>query len=354
MLSKAMVSRGIVELKPTDLRPLSERPLASVLIANYNYGRFLERAIASVLRQTYQDFELIICDDGSTDNSADVVQSYACKDPRIHLIAKENGGVASALNAAYDASTGDLIALLDADDEFFPDRLDSVVKAAKDSPRCGLFVCPVVVINEHGKILRNRLPRHMDQGWLAQKMLEGYAPVFPPASGVTLRREVAERVLPLPLEWRRWADLVLRERAALLCPVSGLDHPEAYYRIHGANATGMAGPTSLRQVSSAIEQARRFISSQAKFIRQVYGVEIDDGRWEGSRLGELVLVQRLLSGRTLTTSEVRHQSWDGVRSIVWILLSALPRPLGIRLFRLWYGEWPSKRFLRRIIRLNRF
>ena len=82
------------KLRPIELAPLPDNPLVSVLVANYNYGQYVGEAIESVFQQTYPHFEIIVCDDGSTDDSRDVISRYQEKDPRVRLLAKANGGVA--------------------------------------------------------------------------------------------------------------------------------------------------------------------------------------------------------------------------------------------------------------------
>src|ERR1700688_3577180 len=110
-------------LAPIHLERLPDRPKVSVLVSNYNYAEYIAQAIDSVLEQTYQNFELIICDDGSTDNSRTVISGYCLRDPRISLITKENGGQASGFNAAFASSTGELMCFLDSDDIFRPAKL---------------------------------------------------------------------------------------------------------------------------------------------------------------------------------------------------------------------------------------
>ena len=112
---------------PLSLPALPEQPLVSVLIPNYNYGHYVGRALDSLLAQSYPHFEGIVCDDGSTDDSRAIVARYAGRDARIRLLAKENGGVASALNAAYRQCRGDIVCLLDADDFFASGKLERVV-----------------------------------------------------------------------------------------------------------------------------------------------------------------------------------------------------------------------------------
>ena len=115
-------SETINGLHPIGLLPLPKEPLVSILVSNYNYGRYIGDSIQSALDQTYPNIELIICDDGSTDDSVSVIEPYLQKDPRVRLIRKENGGQASGFNAAFAASRGEIIALLDSDDRFLPGR----------------------------------------------------------------------------------------------------------------------------------------------------------------------------------------------------------------------------------------
>ncbi len=106
------------DIVPLRLPALPAQPLVSELVATYNYGHFIGRALDSLLVQSYPHFEGMVCDDGSTDDSREVVARYAQRDARIRLLEKENGGVASALNMAYRACRGDIVCLLDADDFF--------------------------------------------------------------------------------------------------------------------------------------------------------------------------------------------------------------------------------------------
>src|SRR4051794_30087692 len=95
-------------LEPVTLRAIGKQPLVSILVGNYNYADYIRQTIESVLVQTYAKWELIICDDGSTDQSIAVIESYLERDRRIRLLRKPNGGHASALNAAFSVCRGDL------------------------------------------------------------------------------------------------------------------------------------------------------------------------------------------------------------------------------------------------------
>ena len=101
--------------------------LASIIIPAYNAERYISEAIESVINQTYTNWELIIVNDGSTDNTEKIAQSYAQKDSRITYITQENKGVSVARNIGYNASKGDYLGFLDADDYWLPDNLDEKI-----------------------------------------------------------------------------------------------------------------------------------------------------------------------------------------------------------------------------------
>ncbi|MEO1180761.1 MAG: glycosyltransferase, partial [Cyanobacteria bacterium J06636_28] len=105
--------------------------LVSVIISNYNYGRFITEAIESVLNQTYSNVELIVVDDGSTDNSRDIIQSYS---HRLISVFQENSGQGAAFNVGLTQASGDIICFLDADDYYRPDKLEKVVAAFETHP----------------------------------------------------------------------------------------------------------------------------------------------------------------------------------------------------------------------------
>ncbi len=103
----------------------------SVVIPAYNAGKYIGRAIDSVLAQTHQADEIIVVDDGSTDNTAEAVQSYGEK---IHFIRQENAGASVARNTGIEAATGEWIAFLDADDEWLPDKLKLQTEHLRRNP----------------------------------------------------------------------------------------------------------------------------------------------------------------------------------------------------------------------------
>lgn len=104
-------------------------PEISIVIPVYNCGKFIEETLNSILNQTYSDFEIIAIDDGSTDNSAEIIETCAKKDSRIKLIKQENAGVSCARNKGIQLSQGEYIAFCDADDLYLPTTIETLVNA---------------------------------------------------------------------------------------------------------------------------------------------------------------------------------------------------------------------------------
>jgi glycosyltransferase involved in cell wall biosynthesis len=131
-----------------------DKPLVSVVIATYNMADFLPLAIQSVIAQTYQNIEVLIVDDGSTDGSADAVAPFLA-DPRVRYQKQGNGGQAVAKNRGIRESKGDYVAFLDADDLWTPDKLEAQIPLFSASEAVGIVYSAFAYIDERG----NQLPR---------------------------------------------------------------------------------------------------------------------------------------------------------------------------------------------------
>ena len=112
-------------------------PKVSVVIPLYNKAPYIKRAINSILSQTVQDFEIIVINDGSIDGGEKIVEEYC--DSRIHLINQENKGVSVARNKGVEASSSDLIAFLDSDDEWLPEFLETILRLREIHPKAGIY-----------------------------------------------------------------------------------------------------------------------------------------------------------------------------------------------------------------------
>src|SRR5690242_14976762 len=115
---------------------MGQQPSVSVIIPTYNRARFVGEAVASALAQTLPPLEVIVVDDGSTDDTADVVARL--NDPRVVYLRQENAGPATARNTGVEAARGDLIALLDSDDRWLPRKLELQVPLFEGDGKIGL------------------------------------------------------------------------------------------------------------------------------------------------------------------------------------------------------------------------
>jgi len=139
--------------------------LVSVIIPLYNKRNYIGRTIQSVLDQTISDFEIIVIDDGSLDGSSDVVKSF--QDNRIQLFWQENQGVSAARNNGVKRASADFIAFLDADDEWLPNHLRTLLQLRDKYPYAGAFTTAYRILDANGKIRSTNyraIPEHPFEG----------------------------------------------------------------------------------------------------------------------------------------------------------------------------------------------
>ncbi|MFN4033315.1 MAG: glycosyltransferase family 2 protein, partial [Fimbriimonadales bacterium] len=211
---------------------MMSNPLISVIINNYNYGRFVAQAIESALAQTYPHKEVIVVDDGSTDDSRAVLQRY---EGRVRLILKENGGQASAFHAGFAAAQGDVICFLDSDDYWAPSLLERVASVWRAD--LAMVEWRLECVDAEGKPLGKQLPnRTPPTGDLRRHLLRSISYPWTPTSANAFARRALEAIFPLDETlWRISADLPLLLAAPFYGALEFLHEPLTYYRIHGAN-----------------------------------------------------------------------------------------------------------------------
>src|SRR5215831_20336805 len=125
-------------------------PRVSVILPSYNHERFVGLALDSVLAQTYQDFEIVITDDGSTDRSVEVLTAYRQRDPRIKLFVNRVNYETHSVNNCIQHSSGQYLAMLSSDDEFSPAKLATQVSFLDDHPEVAAVFTDARIVNEHG------------------------------------------------------------------------------------------------------------------------------------------------------------------------------------------------------------
>lgn len=233
-------------------------PLVSIIINNYNYGRFLRAAITSALAQSYKRTEVIVVDDGSTDESQAVIAGFG---ERVVAVLKENGGQGSAFNAGLAASSGEVVIFLDADDLLMPETVARVVSVFHSRPEVAKVMYRMAVVDACGRptgavkpaphvpLLSGDLRRHVlafpdDLPWL-------------PTSGNAFCAAVLRRIMPIPeAEYRILADFYLSHLTPLFGPVAVLPAVGAQYRVHGGNNYEVTG-LDLAQIRRTIVHWRQ-------------------------------------------------------------------------------------------------
>lgn len=133
---------------------MSNQGLVSVIVPAYNAENFIGETLNSVLSQTYEKIEVIVVDDGSRDLTAAIVKNAASRDRRLKLLRQSNLGVAAARNLAIERSSGEYIAPIDADDLWYPSKIEKQILSLESAgPKAGASYCWCVSINERGKVL---------------------------------------------------------------------------------------------------------------------------------------------------------------------------------------------------------
>jgi len=235
--------RGGVGAEETSEAPIrdgrvTDQPRFSIVINNFNYGRFLSRAIDSALRQDYPYVEVIVVDDGSTDESPAIIAGYA---DRCIAVLGENRWQGAAYNAGFRASRGDIVLFLDSDDVLYPQAASAIVRAW--TPTTAKVQFPLEVIDAAERPLGHRMPNLPFVAGDVRALLfaYGYYP-SPPGSGNAFSRRMLERVMPLDEEaWRVGSDGVVIGLAPLYGEVVSLPQPLAGYRQHDSNHSEMSG-----------------------------------------------------------------------------------------------------------------
>jgi glycosyltransferase involved in cell wall biosynthesis len=200
----------------------------SVVIPTYNYGRYLRDAVDSVLAQTYAPLEVLVIDDGSTDDTADVAASYG---DRIRFIRQQNAGVGAARNNGIALARGEYLAFLDSDDIWLPQKLEKQIARFEADPELGLVHCGAERFDESGVI-----SVWLDglEGWIAPRLLDLDAAVITAGSGIVVPKRVAEDVggfdvrLPPSEDWDFSYRIAVRYRVGFVREVL------VRYRQHGA------------------------------------------------------------------------------------------------------------------------
>ena len=225
--------------------------LVSIIVNNYNYGRFLRQAIDSALKQTYSHIEVIVVDDGSTDNSREIIASYGDK---IIPVLKENGGQASAFNAGFAVSQGELVSFLDADDYLFANTVERIVSVWK--PGIAKVQYYLDVVDTGGNFLGTYPPRErrLDRGEVLPILLEKGRYETSVTSGNSFNRSGLNKIFPIPeTKFKISADSYLVTLVPFDGQVFSIEQNLGAYRIHGDNLWALSQKIEIEKLAKFVQ-----------------------------------------------------------------------------------------------------
>jgi len=205
-------------------------PLVSVIIPTYNGSRFIRETIQSVLDQTYNNLEIMVVDDGSTDDTSLIVKSIT--DQRITYIQQKNAGVSPARNHGITVSKGDYIAFLDHDDVWLPCKLEKQLSLFEQNPKVALIYSDAFIINENNFIMGKY--SHKIKFFRGRIFKELFSSCFITILTVVIKKSVFLEVGPF-LPYKICEDYDLLLKCAAKYPIDYIDEPLAKYRVHGSN-----------------------------------------------------------------------------------------------------------------------
>lgn len=216
---------------------MRSRLRVSVVVCNHNYGHFIEQAIESVLDQTLAAHQILVVDDGSTDDSVRLVRQLQAS---LTLIEQPNRGQRAAYNTGFAAVTGDVVVFLDSDDRLLPDALASIEAAFADEQVARVHF-RLALIDREGRQTGAVIPSHLAEGDLGDKLRAGILFLAAPGSGNAYRVSALRQIMPLPLDARdmHCADFFTGYGSALLGRVRVVGAaPLGQYRVHSQEMSG--------------------------------------------------------------------------------------------------------------------
>lgn len=221
----------------------------------YNGERYLGQAIDSILAQTFTDFEFLILDDGSSDGSLAIIQSYASNDARIRVISRPNTGIVGALNEMIGKARGELIARMDADDVARPDRFEVQVRYLEQNPDCVLIGSRVLLIDSDGDPLMV-MPTPLSHEEIEEGLLNFGGQLIHHPSTMIRRRSLLEIGGYRP-ECREAEDLDLFLRLAEIGRIANLAEPLLNYREHFRKSSIVRAEAFANNIFRIVQEARR-------------------------------------------------------------------------------------------------
>ena len=320
----------------------------SIVLPNYNYGRFIGEAVESALRVDWPDIEVIVVDDGSTDHSLDVLAGFG---GRVTVIEQENAGPRVACNRGFAESHGDVVIFLDSDDVLEP----SIAREVAHVWRAGISKVQVQMrrIDGHGEERGRAFPAFRftpTPTQIRHWMTATAAYPTPPGSGNVYARDFLERLFPLDDRCGDATDSACLAAAPYLGDVVTIAKPLVRYRVHGANRSGLlADPVRFTQQIERAYRRHQFAMEVGGHATAGHDPRAIEPLFRGRHLLQMrVAERRICSGPPPLPADGRlRMLWDSIANIfapgpesaghrlvasIWCLATLLaPAPIARRL-----------------------
>lgn len=232
-----------------------EIPTVSVIMPVYNGATYLTEAIESMQRQTFEDFEYIIVDDGSTDDSLNILKNYAAEDSRIQIITRPNTGIVGALNDGLTKAQGTYVARMDADDIALPERLAKQVQFLEENHDCVAVGSHVLFIDDQNYPIFT-FQTQADHSSIQDKLLKGSGGALIHPTTV-LRRDVLEKINGYRPEYQLVEDFDLYTRLSTLGTLANIPEVLLHYRQHAQSTNFTKRKTQQALIQKRLDEFRQ-------------------------------------------------------------------------------------------------
>ena len=323
---------ALMPLRPTGITtatPMSEPLLISIVIPAFNAETTLAESLESVQSQTFADFEVVIVDDGSTDGTPGIARRFCAGDPRFSLMVGPHAGVSAARNAALDKARGGIIAFLDADDTWFPEKLERQIEVFREEPRVNLVFTNCHFWDGQRDLGRGyRTDKPLPEANPIRRLMRDNPFVF---STVAVRREFLSLAggfdpeLSAAVDWDLW--LRMAERG--LC-ARGLREPLARYR----RSPGSVSADKVKMAAANVRMFERRLAAAPRKWQSRYRRALALARGKAELAGARALIDSAPDAIAPAIWRAWRHDARRLKWLLWYLAVIWPRAAG--------GAWTAE------------
>ncbi len=268
-MSLEAAAKASVQEAGLEVLSVNASPLVSVIIPVYNGAKTLMKTLGSLQAQTFQDFEVVVINDGSTDETVSLLTEV--DDPKIHVFSYENGGLPTARNRGIERARGEFLTFLDADDCWDQHKLQDQLEALRNAPEAGVVYSGTAFIDESDRLLFARDEAYASGDIYPQLLIRNF---ISSGSNILLRREVAEAVGGFDPTLKSVEDWDYYLRLAAKVPFAVVPKLQIFYRQSSSSMTAnlsVMESASLRVIERAFRQAPPELQSlKSKSLANLY------------------------------------------------------------------------------------